>query len=222
MKRLTLSLASVAVLAACQAGSPAGRAFNSEAGSVASASGFGVSVIQNYQTQINPASAQLHLAQRFSTEVESTVNFAFNSATLEPAAQAALRRQANWIRQFPELSFSVYGHTDLVGSDAYNYQLGLARANAVVGFLASQGVDRSRLRALVSYGETRPRVPVPGPERANRRTVTEVSGWAEVEAGHNCCLNGQYAEVIFREYVASAVPPQTIEGISGAELATEQ
>lgn len=221
MKRLTLSLAGVALLAACQPGSPASRSFNSEAGSVARTSTFGTSVIANYQAQVDPAAARVYLAQRFSSEVESTVTFPFDSAVLEPAAQAVLMRQANWIRQFPELQFSVYGHTDLVGSNAYNYNLGLRRANAVVNFLATQGVSRSRLRALVSYGETQPRVETQRRERANRRTVTEVSGWA-IEAGHSCCLNGQYAEVIFRDYVASAGSEQTLQGISGAELATEQ
>ena len=35
-------------------------------------------------------------------------------------------------------------------------------------------------------------------------------------------LNGKYAEVIFRDYVASATAPPTIEGITGAELSTDQ
>jgi hypothetical protein len=40
-------------------------------------------------------------------------------------------------------------------------------------------------------------------ERQNRRTVTEVSGFV---SNHPMVLNGKYAEVIFREYIASAVP----------------
>ena len=35
-------------------------------------------------------------------------------------AMAILRKQANFIRQFPEVRFRVYGHTDLVGGDEFN------------------------------------------------------------------------------------------------------
>ncbi|MDO8944035.1 MAG: aldehyde dehydrogenase family protein, partial [Desulfobacterales bacterium] len=90
--------------------------------------------------------------------------FAFNSAALDGNAQAALRRQADFIRQFPELRFRVYGHTDLVGSNAYNKSLGMRRARAVVGYLSTLGISRSRLEAVVSYGETQPLVLSQGPE----------------------------------------------------------
>ncbi|WP_150121224.1 OmpA family protein, partial [Sulfitobacter sp. HI0076] len=70
------------------------------------------------------------LANRFASEVRSTVTFAFNSDRLDANAQAILRQQAGWIRQFPEMRFRVYGHTDLVGSQTYNRALGLRRAQA--------------------------------------------------------------------------------------------
>ncbi len=117
--------------------------------------------------------------------------------------------KADWIRQFPEIQFSVFGHTDAVGSDAYNKALGKRRANAAVNYLASQGVSRSRLKALVSFGETRPAVDTDARERRNRRTVTEVSG---VVDSHPMVLNGKYAQVIWREYVRSATMPQQIGG----------
>ncbi|MDZ7908213.1 MAG: OmpA family protein [Gemmobacter sp.] len=109
----------------------------------------------------------------------STITFPFNSAQLTTEARRALDHQANWMRQFPELRFSVYGHTDLVGSEAYNRALGKRRAQAVVAYLASRGVSTSRLEALVSYGETRPVIVTLAPEQRNRRTVTEVSGFAQ-------------------------------------------
>ncbi len=52
------------------------------------------------------------LGQRFAAEVPDTVNFDFDSAFLDADARLALDRQANWIRQFPEVRFRVYGHTD--------------------------------------------------------------------------------------------------------------
>ena len=165
---------------------------------------FGSAIAANSQAMSDPNSATSALGIRFAAEVDSTVTFAFNSSTLDATARAILATQANWIRQFPEVRFNVYGHTDLVGSAAYNKRLGLARANAVVSFLSTQGISRSRLNALVSYGETRPVIPTQAPEQANRRTVTEVAGFVK---GSPTLRNGKYAEVIFREYVASAIPP---------------
>jgi outer membrane protein OmpA-like peptidoglycan-associated protein len=165
--------------------------------------GFGNPTMNNYliQTgQINPIQA---LGERFAREIPTTITFPFNSAQLTPEARAVLDRQANFIRQFPEVRFRVYGHTDLVGSQDYNYGLGKRRAEAVVSYFASRGLPRSRLEALVSYGKTRPVISTPGPEEANRRTVTEVSGFV---ARHPTILDGKYAEVIFREYVDSARP----------------
>jgi peptidoglycan-associated lipoprotein len=99
------------------------------------------------------------LGERFAERVPTTINFAFNSAVLDEQARAILREQAAFIRHFPEVRFTVYGHTDLVGSDAYNHRLGLRRARAAMNYIISQGVERSRLQAMVSRGESDPVVP---------------------------------------------------------------
>ena len=168
---------------------------------------FGSATAFNEAAMISPQAATESLGRRFAAEVDPVVNFAFNSSALTPEAMATLQRQAGWIQQFPEIRFSVYGHADKVGSAGYNERLGRARAQAVVSYLVSLGVDRRRLRALVSYGESRPVVNTQGPEVRNRRAVTEVSGFT---AGSATKLNGKYAQVIFREYIVSAVPPTTI------------
>ena len=93
--------------------------------------------------------------------------------------------------------------------------LGLRRANAVVNYLVSQGISRSRLEAVVSFGETQPLIVTEGRERRNRRTVTEVSGFV---AGHPQVLEGKYAEIIYREYVNSAAPASNLNSQSGSEL----
>jgi outer membrane protein OmpA-like peptidoglycan-associated protein len=50
----------------------------------------------------------------------------------------------------------VAGHTDSVGSESYNYELGQRRASRVAGYLVSrQGVDPTQLR-VVSYGPSKP------------------------------------------------------------------
>jgi len=164
---------------------------------------FGNATMNNTMIQSGDKSYVIDLTRRFAAEVPAMVTFAFNSAALDGTAQATLRRQADFIRQFPELRFRVYGHTDLVGSNAYNKSLGMRRAQAVVGYLSTLGVSRARLEAVASFGETQPLVLTQGPEERNRRTVTEVSGFV---ANHPMVLNGKYAEVIFREYVASATP----------------
>lgn len=179
-----------------------------EAGHAPAAEGWGSSVQNNIDIHSGAKVFVMDLADRFHKEVPDTVTFEFNSAQLDAQARAVLDRQAHFIRQFPEVRFRVYGHTDLVGSAAYNQRLGLRRAQAVVAYLVSRGVSRSRLEALASYGETRPLVSTEDRERRNRRTVTEVSGFV---ADAPLVLDGQYAEIIRREYVPSATEAQTVE-----------
>ncbi|MFP4304345.1 OmpA family protein [Rhodosalinus sp.] len=199
------------LLAAC---TPDQRtAFFNEAGVLADSNGtFGNATMHNTQCMTGQKECINGLARKFADSVETTVNFEFDSAHLTPQARATLARQADFVRQFPELRFSVYGHTDLVGSNAYNYRLGLRRAQAVVDFFARQGISRDRLEALVSFGETQPLVVTEGREMRNRRTVTEVSGFYE---RHPTVLDGRYAEVIYREYVDSAVPSTGLAGSEG-------
>jgi peptidoglycan-associated lipoprotein len=171
-----------------------------ELGSEVDKGQFGNATMNNTLIQTGELSYTVALAERFSAEVPDTINFAFNSADLSGEAQAILRKQADFIRQFPEVRFRVFGHTDKVGSNGYNQRLGLRRAQAAVAYLSSLGISRSRLEAVVSYGETRPIVQTQNPEERNRRTVTEVSGFV---GSHPLVLNGKYAEVIWREYVQS-------------------
>ncbi|MES2846926.1 MAG: OmpA family protein [Pseudomonadota bacterium] len=192
--RLHLILAtSVLALAACD---PTG--FDREAGAEVDEGGFGNPTLNNHLLQTGQLNYVVALAERFSREVPDTITFAFNSAQLDDAARTTLRAQADWIRQFPEVRFRVFGHTDLVGSDGYNKALGLRRAKAAVAYLASQGISTARLEAVVSYGETQPIIQTQSPEERNRRTVTEVSGFL---TNHPTLLNGKYAAVIFREYI---------------------
>lgn len=197
LRNMTLFPLALMALAACDPVTEVGGKID---GTEAS---FGNATMNNRMIQSGDKSYVIDLTRRFAAEVPAMVTFAFNSSALDGSAQAALRQQADFIRQFPELRFRVYGHTDLVGSHAYNKALGMRRAQAVVSYLATQGVSRSRLEAVASFGKTQPLVLTQGPEQRNRRTVTEVSGFV---ANHPTLLNGKYAEVIFREYVASAVP----------------
>jgi peptidoglycan-associated lipoprotein len=167
---------------------------------------FGNATMNNTLLQSGEITATETLANRFAAEVPSTITFEFNAATLTAESRAVLDKQATWISQFPEIRFRVYGHTDLVGSDAYNRALGLRRAQAVVAYFGSKGISTSRLEAVASLGETQPVIQTQDPEMRNRRTVTEVRGFVN---GHPTLLNGKYAAVIFREYVESGTRPHT-------------
>lgn len=202
LRALLLSASAAAAMTALAGCDPSG--FYSEAGSSVDEGGFGNPTMNNTMVMTGQIDATVALGNRFANEVQTTITFAFNSAELSDQARATLREQARWIRQFPEVRFRVYGHTDLVGSQSYNYNLGLRRAKAAVNYLSSQGIGSARLEAVVSYGKTRPVIQTPNPEERNRRTVTEVVGFVQ---DNPMVLNGKYAEIIMREYVASATRP---------------
>ncbi len=132
--KIALTTTSILALSAC---SDTANPWNEEAGVFLSRSGLGQSVIQNRQYHNGERNFIVDLNNRFSNEVLTTVNFAFNSSRLDSDAVAILKVQANWIRQFPEVRFKVYGHTDLVGSASYNKRLGMRRARAAVNYLVS-------------------------------------------------------------------------------------
>ncbi|GGX49174.1 membrane protein [Tateyamaria omphalii] len=216
----TVAMTSILALGACNASNdPVYTQFYREAGALVDTGQFGNATANNTLILTGERQYTFDLAQRFATEVGTTVNFAFNSSQLDAGARDALREQAVWIRQFPEIRFRVYGHTDAVGSAAYNKRLGLARANAVVAFLTSQGINRSRLEAVASFGETQPLIVTQGRERRNRRTVTEVTGFVK---SHPTVLDGNYAQIIYRDYVQSAEAQSTLTGTSGTEFRTEE
>ncbi|WP_164659764.1 OmpA family protein [Tropicibacter sp. Alg240-R139] len=208
MHKWVVSLGLMVAVAAC------GR----EAGYEVDSGTFGNATLNNTQMQNGERNFAQTLADRFAREVPTQINFAFDSAALDDTARQTLLKQASFISQFPEVKFRVYGHTDAVGSAAYNKRLGLRRAQAVVAFFAGQGIKRSRLEALASFGETKPLVNTVDRDRRNRRTVTEVSGFV---GRHPTVLDGKYAQIIYRDYVKSAEAPSKVTTTSSAGGFTE-
>ncbi|MDU8910361.1 OmpA family protein [Aestuariicoccus sp. MJ-SS9] len=217
-RKISIALGCLVGVTGCSSHDPVYTAFHREAGSLIDTGDFGEATMNNVAVMSGEKQYTFDLSQRFANEVMTTVNFAFNSAELDTGARDTLREQADFIRQFPELTFRVYGHTDKVGSEAYNKRLGLRRARAVVNHLATLGISTSRLEAVVSYGETQPLIVTQGRERRNRRTVTEVSGFVQ---DHPMVLDGKYAQVIYREYIRSAQPATVLSGVSTTEGSTE-
>ncbi len=85
------------------------------------------------------------------------VFFAFDSYELDSSAQATLRAQADWLKQFGSVNVIIEGHADERGTREYNLALGERRANAVKNYLASLGINAGRVES-VSYGKERPAV----------------------------------------------------------------
>jgi OOP family OmpA-OmpF porin len=83
------------------------------------------------------------------------VNFETDSADLTPASRTILDSVAASLKEWSEVRVEVAGHTDSVGADSYNQQLSQRRAESVRVYLASKGVDMSRMTAR-GYGETNP------------------------------------------------------------------
>jgi OOP family OmpA-OmpF porin len=83
------------------------------------------------------------------------VNFEFDSAKLTPAAKSILDEAATGIKAASGHTFNVVGHTDSVGSDAFNMGLGQRRANAVKEALVSRGVPAGQLQTS-SMGKRQP------------------------------------------------------------------
>lgn len=83
------------------------------------------------------------------------VLFDFNKATLQPASDGPLGQVATLMTANPALNVEVQGHTDNVGTDAYNQTLSEARAKAVLAWLTQHGVAAGRMTAK-GYGKTMP------------------------------------------------------------------
>jgi len=219
MKHLLTAGAALTLLTACDGTSVTRDAFMTTAGAQIQSSDFGNATMNNHLIQTGQVNYTVNLQNRFAAEVQDTITFEFNSATLTPQGRQVLTQQASWIRQFPEVRFKVFGHTDLVGSNAYNRRLGMRRARAAVNYLISQGIERDRLEAVVTFGETRPLVQTQNPEMRNRRTVTEVSGFVQ---RHPTVMDGKYAAIIYRDYIASGVPASNLSTLSSSEIGSAE
>lgn len=102
--------------------------------------------------------------------------FAFNQSALDPKSNTELDRLVKLMKDVPGLKVEISGHTDNIGSESYNQKLSEDRAAAVVAYLSSKGVDKSRLTAK-GYGSTRPVATNNNDEgrSQNRRTEFEIT-----------------------------------------------
>ena len=104
--------------------------------------------------------------------LSGSVVFASNQALILPAAQARLNQVSEALLSTDSLrNLVVEGHTDSIGSEAYNMQLSQRRADSVRSYLISRGYPADKIEAS-GIGEIRPIASNSNPEgRSNNRRV---------------------------------------------------
>jgi len=103
--------------------------------------------------------------------VASGIRFDTGQATLKPESMGVINEIVTLMNKYPEMNFSVEGHTDSDGDDASNMQLSEARAETVVWTMVKLGISKERLKAK-GYGESAPADTNDSPEgKANNRRV---------------------------------------------------
>ncbi len=90
--------------------------------------------------------------------LQTDAYFDFDKAILKPEGQSKLDEFVVKMNEHTQVEvLLVTGHTDHIGSDAYNMRLSLRRADAVKGYLVSKGVSSSRIQTA-ARGEADPSV----------------------------------------------------------------
>lgn len=85
----------------------------------------------------------------------SNITFGFDSSNLAPRFYPVLDGVASTLAEYNQTIVEVAGHTDNVGTDAYNQTLSVQRANAVGNYLMGKGLNRERF-IITGAGESRP------------------------------------------------------------------
>lgn len=82
-------------------------------------------------------------------------NFDFDKSNIRPDDVANLDQAVATLKEWGEVNVEVAGHTDSIGTEAYNQGLSERRAQAVRNYLVDKGISAERL-TVKGYGETRP------------------------------------------------------------------
>jgi len=122
-----------------------------------------------------PAPAPVPTSEKVSFAAEAL--FDFNKSNVKPEGKAALDDLLNKLQGMNTEVMVTVGHTDSVGSDAYNQKLSMRRAEAVKAYIVSKGVDASRVYTE-GKGESQPVADnnTAAGRAKNRRVTVEVVG----------------------------------------------
>ena len=94
-------------------------------------------------------------AARRKIETLTGPSFEFNKATLTPEGRVHVEHAIDIMKGEPALLVVVEGHTDSIGSDAYNMKLSQRRAATVRDYMVKNGISPSRIQTE-AFGKTKP------------------------------------------------------------------
>ena len=128
-------------------------------------------------SNLNPVALDVYLKplKSGSAVVLNNIFFESGAYTLRGTSKTELNKIINFLRLNKDLKVEISGHTDDVGTDKANQLLSEKRAKAVVDYLSSNGIHKSRL-TYKGYGETKPVAPNTSDEnrQLNRRIELRV------------------------------------------------
>jgi OOP family OmpA-OmpF porin len=113
----------------------------------------------------------------------NNIHFQFDQYLLTQAGKNILDENIKVLKENPSVTIMVEGYASAKGPEAYNLQLSRKRAESVRHYLTQEGgISEGRI-SIVGYGETRPKVVEPHPEKAltseamaNMRVELKVNG----------------------------------------------
>jgi OOP family OmpA-OmpF porin len=89
------------------------------------------------------------------TIILDDVLFDFDKSNIKPEGAAILDRLVAFMNENKDKKVNLAGHTDNIGTEAYNQALSERRANSARDFLVKRGVDTSRVSSQ-GFGESKP------------------------------------------------------------------
>ncbi|NSW45678.1 MAG: OmpA family protein [Bacteroidales bacterium] len=128
--------------------------------------------------------------------VIKNIYYEFSKWNLTDSSKAVIDRTLyKLLVDNPRIVVEISSHTDSISSDEYNLKLSQKRAESVVKYLISKGIDKDRLVAK-GYGESKPIAPNTNPDgtdnpegrQKNRRTEFRIIGSID-----------QYSKIIYEE-----------------------
>ena len=126
------------------------------AGGYCWAQGQGQEVMTLVEVEEEPMVPSVDPAPAETLRVELDVKFDFDRQVVKSESYADIRDVAEFMKQFPQTTTVVEGHTDAVGTEAYNQSLSERRAMAVREVLVNEfGIQPGRVDAI-GFGEARP------------------------------------------------------------------
>ena len=90
--------------------------------------------------------------------LETVREFELDKVAIRSVMNYVLQNNLTVLKNNPGINIMLVGHTDEIGGNDYNYNLGMRRATTIKDWLVSQGIDGSRLK-ISSKGNTQHEVP---------------------------------------------------------------